>query len=505
MRSILVVLLLLQSAVAFVPCAQAPVLKQHRVGIIPTRGAGAVTAVWQPLLPSVPALAAASFIPTCLGFWKTGYAVSYGYGGAMLASCLLMLESGVSGIARLHAFALGFYGLRLNLFLLYRELTLPVEVHQMQRRDATLAERLKRAPVVIGCSILYFLMAAPLRITARVPVLTQAPLAAAAATWSVALAFIGFGIAALGDQYKSVVKARKGPNHLVTGGPFKWLRHPNYTGEILGWTASFAAAVIAVTSNLASSAPPSWTDGWIRKLEYSSYTSVLQELSIVRFAIPWLVFAALGWVGIVLVLAGEATAGLEVKQKEKYGGTPEYEAWVASSWAGPMIGVAAESDDGAVEITQRPAAVVEQPPAVVEEPPAVVEAPPALVVAEVPEPPAVVEAPPAFVAEVPVAVVEAVGDDTGYEAVGTVSAGSLPMGFHRGLCAAGDDVYEADMTLEEARAYCDSNPECLGFTYNTVEQEPAGAVHIWFKSHLNLLDDESFGAWWTYSNGRDNV
>ena len=111
-----------------------------------------------------------------------------------------------------------------------------------------------------------------------------------------------------------------------------------------------------------------------------------------------------------------------------------------------------------MEITQRPAAVVEQPPAVVEEPPAVVEAPPALVVAEVPEPPAVVEAPPAFVAEVPVAVVEAVGDDTCYEAVGTVSAGSLPMGFHRGLCAAGDDVYEADMTLEEARAYCDSNP-----------------------------------------------
>ena len=41
--------------------------------------------------------------------------------------------------------------------------------------------------------------------------------------------------------------------------------------------------------------------------------------------------------GILFVLAGEATAGLEKKQKEKYGGDPKYEAWVKGSWAGPMI------------------------------------------------------------------------------------------------------------------------------------------------------------------------
>ena len=34
---------------------------------------------------------------------------------------------------------------------------------------------------------------------------------------------------------------------------------------------------------------------------------------------------------------GQATAGLEKKQSAKYAGDPKYEAWVKSSWAGPMI------------------------------------------------------------------------------------------------------------------------------------------------------------------------
>ena len=34
---------------------------------------------------------------------------------------------------------------------------------------------------------------------------------------------------------------------------------------------------------------------------------------------------------------GEAAVGLEKKQKEKYGGTAEYEAWCKTSWAGPQF------------------------------------------------------------------------------------------------------------------------------------------------------------------------
>ena len=182
-------------------------------------------------LPSLSALAFASSIPTCLGFWKTGYAVSYGYGGAMAAAGALMLRTaGLSPLAKAHAIALLVYGVRLNTFLLYRELALPEEVHQMKQRKASLSERLKRAPVIIGCSALYFFMAAPLRVTALAhggPL--QYPLLAPMA---IAMTFLGFGIAASGDIVKSAVKAKEGAAFLVTSGPFRWLRHPNYTGEL---------------------------------------------------------------------------------------------------------------------------------------------------------------------------------------------------------------------------------------------------------------------------------
>ena len=38
------------------------------------------------------------------------------------------------------------------------------------------------------------------------------------------------------------------------------------------------------------------------------------------------------------VLIGEGTVELEQKHKEKYGGTPEYEEWIKTSWSGPMLG-----------------------------------------------------------------------------------------------------------------------------------------------------------------------
>ena len=45
------------------------------------------------------------------------------------------------------------------------EVALPVGVHQMRPRDATAADRLRRAPVIAGCASLYFCLAAPLRLT----------------------------------------------------------------------------------------------------------------------------------------------------------------------------------------------------------------------------------------------------------------------------------------------------------------------------------------------------
>ena len=59
------------------------------------RGGAAAAAA----LPSINTLAAASVLPTLLGLWRTGYAVSYAYGGAVAACAALTLPA-LSGIAR---------------------------------------------------------------------------------------------------------------------------------------------------------------------------------------------------------------------------------------------------------------------------------------------------------------------------------------------------------------------------------------------------------------------
>ena len=168
-----------------------------------------------------------------------------------------------------------------------------------------------RRPGGLGCSLLYFLLAAPLRVTATAAASSSKPLQAA-----VACAFFGFAVAALGDLQKLVTKTIKGKDHLVTGGLYKWLRHPNYTGEVFGWSASFAAALIAGAAA---------AGGGVLAGARTLLTN------------PWIGASALGWLGIMFVLAGEASVGLEKKQKAKYGGQPEYEAWLKGSWAGPVF------------------------------------------------------------------------------------------------------------------------------------------------------------------------
>ena len=77
--------------------------------------------------------------------------------------------------------------------------------------------------------------------------------------------------------------------------------------------------------------------------------------------------------------------------------------------------------------------------------------------------------------------------------------GPLHEGVYRGHCLAGDDIYEAVMTINEALAWAQAHPVCFGFTFQATTRNPAGPVRIWFKSQLKVLYHEE---WWTYSLGR---
>ena len=265
-------------------------------------------------LPSLQTVALSCLLPTSLGFWRYEYGVSYGYGTSVALTAFWFLRNLTpdSSVAYWHALALVFYGVRLNLFLLYREIFIP----RFRRMRESIEERrggggrgrlLSRLPFVLGCAALYAcLSAAPLSVTSRSVaggVVNTAPLLLSAC---VACSWVGFVAAALGDLQKAVTKAVRGEDVLVTGGLFALLRHPNYTCEALGWTASYLASLVA--------AVVSWD---------------------ARFILP-LTSALFGWVGIVGVLSMAATA-LEKKQQEKYEDDPEYARWTKRSWAGPTL------------------------------------------------------------------------------------------------------------------------------------------------------------------------
>jgi len=265
-----------------------------------------------------PELCAACTLPTCLGFWRSEYGVSYGYGGALAISGVLLQRDPMSFVpaaVMAQALCLLLYGARLNLFLLYREVFLQRFRDARNRIEAKAKSkggRLARMPFILTCSLLYLGLVAPTVLAFK---------ASAAGAWAAAGAssaaargftgcivamYVGWALAMAGDFYKSVMKARNGDT-LVTGGPYALLRHPNYQGEQLLWIANFVAGIIAVAT-----------------LGFKAFTTATAV---------WAVASVLGVVGINLVLM-QATGGLEARQREAYGNDPFYKEWVARTWKG---------------------------------------------------------------------------------------------------------------------------------------------------------------------------
>ena len=286
-------------------CRRAPRSAPLRMGTVPA-----------------PLVVAATVVPTTLGFYRREYGVSYAYGIAISAVGGLALRSGaLAPLARAHACVHVAYGARLCAFLLWRELAVP-RFREMRERieQGAPPRRAARAPFILACSALYAGMSLPVLVTASAAAAPAPalPRAAAAAAWAcVGAAALGLALAAGGDAQKAWAKSRGAS--LVDGGLYTWLRHPNYTGEALLWTASTAAAGVVALAT-----------GGARRLR----------------TLATLAGAGCGLSGILLVLAMAAT-GLEKRQREEYGGTPRYDAWLARSWAGPTLAMAPPTDAAA--------------------------------------------------------------------------------------------------------------------------------------------------------------
>ena len=181
------------------------------------------------------------------------------------------------------------------------------------------------------------------------------------------------------------MQSQLGEDHLVTSGIFRWLRHPNYTGEFLLWTANAAAAAAALAgaamgplakaraasrpvlyhSYWPRCSPPRWSLlppcllGTLARAKASTCTTPTHSTILLLPQAGWLLGALIGAAGICFVLMG-AAGNLEAKQAElcclpctshtsplhllrslvqaeRYGNDPAYDDWVAGSWAGPVL------------------------------------------------------------------------------------------------------------------------------------------------------------------------
>jgi len=351
-----------------------------------TAATAAPEAIAPLVLPTLPRLALVCLLPTLLGYYKSEYGVSYGYGTAMAASSYLILSSIASAgglpmlpaikesisltsfqsagiltslcttlqnlksllpasLPAFHAFALFFYGTRLDLFLFYREVfyaRFRAMRERIEARAKKQGSRWKRTPFLLSCTFLYFCMMSPLLITSKlcggvsmacggwggglVPILEQS------IRVSVIVTLLGFLLGAFGDMNKTIGKALQGEDALITGGIFRFFRHPNYTGEVIGWISSCLAGFLAVAWKTLSSG----TGG---------------RVALWKSMAPYLLLSVMGATGISFVLA-TATTGLEFRQKEKYGDTKEYQDWIKKSWVGIKMDPAqkdSSSDEGESE------------------------------------------------------------------------------------------------------------------------------------------------------------
>ena len=188
------------------------------------------------------------------------------------------------------------WGLRLGIFLVRRELqpAYGKELAGTHARSAGMALS-RKILIWVGVSVLYVVMFTP-----SLFVLAPASGDAAPGMPIVAIQWLGLAIMAgallleaLADQQKSAFKDRN-PGRFCDAGLYRWVRCPNYLGEILFWVGSWVCGLIFYATPL-----------------------------------RWII-AASGLVCIVLIMLG-STKRLEAQQDERYGEDPAYQRYVRTT------------------------------------------------------------------------------------------------------------------------------------------------------------------------------
>ncbi len=236
-----------------------------------------------------------ALVISAVGFYRVVYFISIGYAFsivAMAAAVMIMLRENLTVAAALQNLLLAFWGLRLGIFLVRRELQpgYSKELAATHERTAGMALPVK-VIIWIGVSFLYVLMFSPSLFVMATPAAGQPAALGSLIQWLGLTIMVGaLVMESLADRQKSAFKARF-PKQFCDTGLYRWVRCPNYLGEILFWTGNWIAALAFYTSALR----------WVASL--------------------------IGLVCIVLIMMG-STKRLEEQQNQRYSERPEYQDYI---------------------------------------------------------------------------------------------------------------------------------------------------------------------------------
>ena len=239
---------------------------------------------------------AVAFAISAMGFKNYIWFFSVGYGLSIAGEGLLLLflyRQGLSAGTALCCLILTIYGLRLGGYLAYREIKLK-SYHKHLGDDI---KDSKTIPLVAKISIWFF--CAVLYVTMVCPVFYRLNNGSGSDAFTyigAALMLLGFLMETVADQQKKAAKAIN-PHRFVDTGLYRFVRCPNYLGELILWTG----VLVSGFGSLAGLGQ--WT------------------LSII------------GYLGIIYVMFSGARR-LELRQSRTYGADPEYQKY---STAVPII------------------------------------------------------------------------------------------------------------------------------------------------------------------------
>lgn len=237
-----------------------------------------------------------ALIISALGYYKTVWFISIGYAFSITAMAFVtpvLLRENLTWFTVLQNVLLAFWGLRLGLYLLRREMKPSYQKEKKNNDERSSGiNGWGKIGIWVTVSALYVAMYVPSLFTLVAPDRETTSLMFITQVFGLIVMAGSLLLEAVADKQKSDFKAQN-PTQFCNVGLYRWVRCPNYLGEILIWVGNF---IVGMTF----------------------YMAIWQ----------WAV-SFIGLVCITLIMMG-STKRLEAAQTKRYGGQKRYQIYIRS-------------------------------------------------------------------------------------------------------------------------------------------------------------------------------